>query len=297
MTTPIESFWEDYRVWNSVAGDLKKSIVRSRAWVLIFVSAGAVCETAAVVVPDTEWRQVIAIAGALLLVITPWIQSKKLSKERVQDWTRARAAAERLKSDTYRYVTGVAPYDGDDRDKALFARKEEIVSRVDDLGIEAAGAKPTNEPMPAAPLDVDGYYQERVLDQMNWYKGRALSYAKRFDIWRRVQNTLTLGAAILGVLASYVEGGKSWGMWVAVLTTVGAAIASHVAAARYEAQAIVYYSTRRRLQDLHARREAGIEGFVDDAAFVSACEDALAFENQSWVAEFGKEGAGGGGAQ
>ncbi len=289
MPRPLESFWEDFRVWDSVAGELKTSIVRSRALVLIFVSVAAACETAAVIAEPTELRQALAMTGAVLLVIIPWIQSKKLSKERVQDWARARSAAERLKSDTYRYVTRVAPFDGDEsaRAKALFARKEEIVSRVDDLSIEAARAKPSDYSMPAE-MDVDTYFAERVQDQIDWYKGKALSFAKRFDIWRKVQNTLTLGAAVLGVIASYVEGGQDWGMWVAVLTTVGAAVTSHVAAARYEAQAILYFSTRRRLNEIHSRRDAKIEGFTEDGPFVNACEEALAFENQSWLSEWEK---------
>jgi hypothetical protein len=95
-------------------------------------------------------------------------------------------------------------------------------------------------------------------------------------------------AAVLGAIAATMRL-NSVGVWVAVVTTVGAAITAHIAAARYELLIISYLSTARQLRSLLRRWEG--ESDKSPAAadmLVRECEDVISRENESWMAAWSR---------
>ena len=82
--------------------------------------------------------------------------------------------------------------------------------------------------------------------------------------------------------------------WVAVVTTLGTALAAHVAANRYDFIVMSYTGTALRLEDLVAewRSRPARPGGADVAAwsaFVKLCEQAISIENESWLAKFAED--------
>jgi hypothetical protein len=81
------------------------------------------------------------------------------------------------------------------------------------------------------------------------------------------------------------------GPWIAVVTTAGTAITAHLAASRYDHQAMIYLLTADRLEGL--RDEWIVNPNKHDSAvianFVDNCEHAISTENESWLAEWMRE--------
>jgi hypothetical protein len=92
---------------------------------------------------------------------------------------------------------------------------------------------------------------------------------------------------------------KQPALWVPVVTTVAAAVTTHIGAQRYEILIVSYDATARRLstlrdQWLNAKREAGKP--LDAEAFVLKCEQVISSENQGWMAGWLKSSSGGNGS-
>ena len=78
--------------------------------------------------------------------------------------------------------------------------------------------------------------------------------------------------------------------WVAVVTTVGAAITAHIAAGRHENLIIAYLTTARQLRFLVREwRSGGDRGPQAAARLVRECEDVISRENESWMAVWSRD--------
>jgi hypothetical protein len=104
---------------------------------------------------------------------------------------------------------------------------------------------------------------------------------------------LGLLAVILGAIASAATAtGLPWlagfGIWVAVVTTAGAAVSTHLAAARYEYTAISYTSMANRLGSLRDTWLADPDRYQPDRVgkLVDDCENAISSENEVWLTEW-----------
>ena len=78
--------------------------------------------------------------------------------------------------------------------------------------------------------------------------------------------------------------------WVAVVTTMTAALSSHVAASRWEYQLVEYLRTAGELGRLH-EEWAGADT-IDEAGadqLVDGCEHVLSVQNQGWMARWSAE--------
>src|SRR5262245_39280662 len=88
-------------------------------------------------------------------------------------WTRARAAAEGLKSEACMYLVGAAPYDSADRVARLSARLAELRALTKDTQPDDITADRAIKDMPAAAWTLDDYLRTRLDDQVDWYRKRA----------------------------------------------------------------------------------------------------------------------------
>src|SRR5262249_15239058 len=125
--------------------------------------------------------------------------------------------------------------------------------RIDKLRLDAADLRSACERIePAArslpPVhDLASFFAVRVGGQYDdYYVPRVKMIDKRLTWFRAVGLALGGAGAVLGAAAAVV--GASSAAWIAVLATVGTAVAAHVAATRYEFQRIEFARTAEELR-------------------------------------------------
>ena len=101
-------------------------------------------------------------------------------------------------------------------------------------------------------------------------------------LFRRVE----VGLAAVGVLLGAAAG--TWeldaaAVWVPVVTTIGAAIAAHVAAERYSYLLVEYQRTAEELRRIAERR--GAAAGLTDEQLVQRAEEVISIQNQGWMAK------------
>lgn len=299
----LRKLYQDQKVWSKVADRLKKSIQNWRWTVLILGISGAVLETLATQVPNPQQsnisaRLILSALGAIALSIVPLIWSTKLSKKSTQDWIRARSVSESFKKEIYFYRTGTGSYTIEKKDKELRTRSLKILDSVSDLQKYAAIIPEPSVEVPSLGMDLETYVQQRVKQQIDtYYRPKAEQMGKRLSIFRSIEFILSLLAAGLGAFVAILSSTspikdlppENIGIWVAVITTISGAIATHIASAKYEYQVISFRATSERLETLYLEWADELKNNITPELktdFVMRCENAISVENQSWMAEF-----------
>lgn len=293
----VATYWRRHAQWSTLARRLKTRVGFWRMTSLVLGAAGALLQTAAVTLGAGIAGTVVSVVGAVALVFVPFIARYFLTSEQVRQWLRARAMSEELKSLVFRFRARMAPFAGDDRMIKLEDAGKKAESWVEALVVELASVEDQGG-TPPGPLDAEGYVAHRVREQLDgFYRPSARKSASRALVFRWAGLAIAALTAGLGGVAAALKiapaTGSSIGLgaWVAVLTTIGGAIAAHAAASRYDQQARVYFATARQLEDL--LNEWTARGKPQDAAswsaFVGACEDAISSENRGWMAKLDPE--------
>jgi len=283
MTSPAVSLmWQRQSVWSQAASRLKARITRARVAALVLIILGAALGTAAsqVFSPNEDLGRVFAAcaAGALALAA---IAGQGSSLSLVRDWTRARSVSEAIKSDVYRYLTGIAPYHEADRDEVALRELDELLASTGDLVRHTTAIDPTGKPLPAV-HDLPSYVEVRVAQQLTgYYRPKARQMAGRVRLTRAAVTTLgTVAAVLAAVVAFFPSAGIS--AWIGVLTTVAAAVGAHAGAVRYEYQQIEFTRTADELERLSTGAPT-----ADVHQFVLDCERVISIQNEGWMAKLG----------
>ena len=296
----VASAWRDQAVWSETANRLKADLTRWRLRAAVAGVAGAFLQTLAAGLAglgESWWwlGALIALAGAVILAVVPYVLRTKASKEQTRAWVRARSAAEALKEEIYRYLVGAAPFGPDRKPADLVSRCQAVKDKVRDLGAHAYVEPPRKErPLE---LDADGYTELRVNDQIeSFYRPKGRENAARAGKLHDLEFALGLLAVAMAAAASAaVATGLGWlaylGPWVAVVTTAGGAVTAHLAAARYDHAAMTYYATADRLAGLRDAWLADADRLdpARVAKLVDDCENAISTENEAWLAEWTRE--------
>lgn len=293
----VATHWRRHEQWSTLANRLKAQIGFWRTTSLVLGAAGALLQTAAVALGTGIAGTSVSVIGAVALLFVPFIAKYFLTPEQVRQWLRARSMSEGLKSLVFRYQARAAPFAGGDRLIQLKnAGNKAESSWVEAFAVELAGVEDRGGTPPPV-LDPDAYVQRRVRDQIDrYYRPSARTSASRARTLRRAELAMAALAALLGGVTAALKisaAGVSSGLgpWVAVLTTIGGAIAAHAAASRYDQQARVYFATARQLEDLLDEWKA--DGKPHDperwSRFVTACEEAISAENRGWMAKLDPE--------
>jgi hypothetical protein len=298
----VKSAWHDQALWSEVGNQLKSQLTKWRLRATVAGVLGATLETLAAFLPDMgpklSWiPSVLALSGAAVLAVVPYVIKTKVSKERVNEWVRARSASEAIKETIFRYLVGVVPFSSDRSPKALLKSVQAIKDKVQDLALYAAISKPKLKERPLE-LDVYGYIEKRVDDQIGYYKPNAKKNAEAADKLHNAEFWLGLAAVIMGACGSKAgDGSFSWlanlGPWVAVVTTASAALTAHIAASRFDHLAMTYFATAERLKGYRNEWYAD-ENKLDPnriAEFVDDCEHAISTENEAWLVGWTREKA------
>jgi hypothetical protein len=280
--------------WSQSADKLKSTIDTAR-WAVFGLSilgalaAALASQMTPPVDVTTSPRTWVAVFGVACLAAATFFSSRLLGAEHVTGWVRARAIAERLKREAFKFAAGAAPYDDPDRDKAatlLHAERQKIESDGEDLLPKLIAATHPGS-APRQPITQAEYIDRRVNHQISWYRPKADHYRNTANMLRRVEFFLALAATLITAIASVT--GKSAPLWgvqfdfaalTAVLTTIAGAVLAHIEASRFDFLAVTYLATARRLEDRRDGPQASWSDFVND------CENILASENASWIAKW-----------
>jgi hypothetical protein len=276
---------------------MKSSLDSWRSWTLILATAGASFSTLGEQLKKVanpkhdQWHSLIhaiaiaaSLGGAAAIALASYFAREALSGERVENWTKARSAAEASKSALYLYRAAADPYNGEDRDKKLLERREVIETGLE--GIELASSRA--EMPDLSPLAVSDYITKRVDPQIKYYRDTAAGYQMRVARLRLIVFWLGVVGVLLGVGAA----AGRLGSWVAVVGTVTAAVSSHIQSQRYQGLIVLYRATERRLRFLKEEWEASGKLEADKPArnsFIQSCEDAMALENGAWLAQWSQQ--------
>ena len=284
----IEQAWNEYRGWARRARMLQTS---ARRWGhLSFACAGlaAVLGTAAAQVEGgSTLGKVLAFAAAVVAAVTPVIGREILSVDSETRWTRARATAEAIKSECFRFAAQLGEY-------AESAAKTTFVARRDVLAApaERAGLTPLADPIPKegdarcppVPLTAAWYMEHRVDEQIQYYaKGQAENEQAATRL-RTISFTSAIVAAIFGVAASSF-GQERFAPWIGVMTTIMVAVMAYGLLDRRQYLAVSYGAMATRLSRI---KEAFSEATVDLASLVTTTEDLLQGEHGAWSEQMTK---------
>jgi hypothetical protein len=275
--------WAQQRIWSQSANQLKQRLDRARRTVLLLAIATAVLAVAANQIGGLSMPtgRTLSASAAITAGVATLLQ-RRAGTEQIRAWTRARSAAEGLKTEIYSYLAGGTAYGGADRDQRLGIETHNIVGAVSDLERQTLKVKPDSTPIPAV-RDTDTYIAVRIDDQIhNYYRKKAAIYETRVVRLRGVGDVLGVIALVLAALAAAFRM-DSLAAWVPVVTTIGTSLTAHIAAARYDHMVIEFLRTAQRLEYL---RDQYINTPHNDAKFIDACEDAISIENQGWMARW-----------
>lgn len=217
-----------------------------------------------------------------------------LSEQPDRLWYHGRAAAESVKTVTWRYVSGGHPFpsslNGPEADVAMLARVGEITADVSGLDVVPIGTAdrqitPSMRQMRAMNLENRKrlYEDGRIEEQRRWYAVKAAENARRARQW----SVLLLVVECAGVVAAALKAFQVVDVDVlGALGAVGAAMVAWTQAKQHRQLSRAYSVAAQELATIkslfrHDMDETGWARFVADA------EDAISREHTSWRASRG----------
>jgi hypothetical protein len=278
----IEEAWNEYRGWARRARILQAS---ARRWSSIsFACAGlaAILGTAANQVMGTPvLGRTLAFAAAVVAGVTPVIGRAILSADSEARWIRARATAEAIKSECFRFAAQLGDYGAATAKNVFVARRDALAAPAERVGLTPLGDPPPKEGdarCPPVPLTAPWYIEHRLNEQMRYYsKGQAENEQAAARL-QAISFASAITAAILGVAGSNF--GPEWfAPWIGVMTTITVAVTAYGLLDRRQYLAATYGAMATRLSRI---KEMFSEATVDLATLVTTTEDLLQTEHAAW---------------
>jgi hypothetical protein len=287
-----EEAWQEHRIWSRAADKAKSEYHGWRLVVLVLAISGAASETLASQLTATGFdlaQRILAFAGAAMIGLIPLVAAWRLKPAQLRAWVRARSASEGLKSRVYEHLTGLDEFSA----PTLSGSLGRIQTAMEDLAPVRATAEADDKLFPAVD-SVPTYLEARVREQIErYYEPKSAEHARAASRLKIAQFILSAVAVVLGAAAGLTDA-ETVSAWVAVVTTAGTAVGSHLAAARHELLTVTYLATSNRLKGL-VRDFSAIDAptRADELRLVNDCESAISVENQAWMAEWLGRGQGG----
>ncbi|MBR1279009.1 DUF4231 domain-containing protein [Bradyrhizobium sp. AUGA SZCCT0283] len=279
----IEEAWTEYRGWAKRARILQSS---ARRWARIsFVCSGLAAilgTTAAQVTGGSVLGRALAFLAAIVAAVTPVVGREILSADSEGRRIRARATAEAIKSECFRFAAQIGAYAGSAAKTAFMARRDALAEPA-----ERAGLMPLVDPSPEqgdarcppVPLTAEWYRKNRLDEQMRYYANSQLENEQAATQLRTISFASAIVAAILGVAGSSF--GQEWfAPWIGVMTTITVAVMAYGLLDRRQYLAASYGAMAMRLSRI---KETFSEANVDLASLVTTTEDLLQSEHAAWL--------------
>lgn len=262
-----------------------------------------------------ELHSILATFSAVFVALATFAGTKVLNNHLEKSQIKASTAAEALKAQAYLYAMQAPPYAHKDAEKILFKRVQLILKDVADVTPElsvVANKKKTGlgrfisifyagrkvlENEEQSPqrfeenVSFERYVEERINGQIHEF------YRKNAAKFQRIvnnANAATLIFGFLGVVIGTVGATSSPGfaMWIGLLSTASASIASFIHAGKYEQLLNNYIATANKLELLSAKFLSMKDPDENMRhKFIIETETIFATQTNSWLSEFiGTEG-------
>ena len=294
----IEQAWNEYRGWAKRARSLQTKTDRWNFWAMVALVATGVLGAASGYfganppdwLPDwlanKEFARALACAAAVASALSLYVGRQALAVGAESGWLRARATAEAIKSECFRFAAGVGDYapdkasDGDaatafiERRKALAARAAGDSLTPEDDSVGAAG----DDRRPSRPMTDKWYLTNRIDGQIEFYrKGQERNETayQRLQLW-----SFAAGAVVAVVSAIAAVYGARFAVWIGALTTVGAAVSAYGLAERQKYLAASYAAMKANLERL---KERYLVGGATLQSLVATAEDLMESEHAAWI--------------
>lgn len=256
-----------------------------------------------------ELQSILATFSAIAIALATYAGSKVLNNDLEKTQLKARATAEALKVQAFLYSMKAPPYSGKNAEKVLFKRIEiilkEVASITPELSTVTASKKSRFAKIIAylylgnktpnvedrwiqrfkEDITFDEYVEERVNGQIHgYYRVKAAQFQRTINN----ANAATLIFGFLGIAIGTIGATTNPGisMWIGLLSTGTASIASYIHAGKYEYLLMSYVSTASQLELLSARFQSMTNPSEQmRQRFVSETETIFAAEHNSWISE------------
>jgi hypothetical protein len=277
----LRQAWNTYRGWAKLAKDMQTAAQRWNLAALYFVSAAAVFGAVASVAPEL-WSAWAAIAATLASALAAFLGRQIVGAGNEAGWIQARAVAEGIKSECYRYAARSGPYAVADADaaKVLAARTEEIAKQATDKGLVRADdpvPDKGDKREPPVSLTTDWYKKGRIQDQIDYYRGARERNQRAADALWWIAFAAGLAAVVFGALGAYAQ---RLAPWIGAMTTIAASIAAYGLIDRRKYLIGSYAAMQSSLERILGLDEVAPLNIVD---LVITTEDLLEGEHRAWL--------------
>jgi len=284
----VEWAWRRQSVWSQTADMLQAAL--HRFWQLrlgLTVAAAALALTGSQLKALSFGASVVLGGAAAVAMAAVGLIVGRQRSDRVRQWTRSRSVSEAVKTELFLFLTRSSDYQGSDPEARLEAEVQRMEQEAGDILRYAEGVQPKDRPLPAV-TDLSSYLEVRVRQSQleGYYEPKARLLRQRLQTLKAVEVILALVAAALAATAAIWP---SVAAWAAVVTTAGGALATYIAAERYEFLWIEYSRTASELRRLLDRRTAADGRPLSDSELIAECEQVISVQNQGWMAKWGEE--------
>jgi SMODS and SLOG-associating 2TM effector domain 3/SMODS and SLOG-associating 2TM effector domain 1 len=239
-----------------------------------------------------DWAGAVAASSFTLALVA---EAFLLKSKPERTWYQARAAAESVKTLSWRFAVGGEPFKvgevgGPDVSDLFLARLRSIFDVIKDLEL---GPPTSSEPQITQPMkEVRGlplvarktiYETGRVANQQDWYRGRARKNRQLAHWWTMSMLTAETAGIICGIFKAIGTIERDWLSFSGVIV---AAIVAWLQAKQYQTLATAYTVTALELASV--RSKIADQNTEDEwSTFVSDAEEAFSREHTLWKASRG----------
>jgi hypothetical protein len=278
----LRQAWNTYRGWAKLAKDMQAATQRWSLAALYFVSAAAVFGAIASVAPPKLWSAWAAAGATLASALGAFLGRQIVGAGNEAGGIQARAVAEGIKSECYRYAARSGPYAVGDADaaKVLAARTEEIVKQATEKGLVRADdpvPDTGDKREPPVPLTAGWYKNGRIQDQIDYYRLARERNQRAADALWWVAFAAGLAAVVFGALGAWAQ---RFAPGIGAMTTIAASIAAYGLIDRRKYLIASYAAMQSSLERILGLDEAAPLSIVD---LVTTTEDLLEGEHKAWL--------------
>lgn len=305
--------------WDRTAINKKRVITVWRKRVMLAMLIGAAFGLASKEVQDISGvsftvktfvfglDEVFAVISAVAIALSTFAGAKILSSDLEKSQLKARAACEALKVQGYLYAMQAPPYSGKNAESLLFKRIEIILKEVSSVAPELSvhkkrsalgefltilymgkgdeNSNPDQKLKFKEDMTFHEYVEERVNGQVDeYYRKKAAEFQRIISRANAAMLLFGFAGVVIGTIGATYSTGLS--MWIGLLSTASASVASYIHANKYEFLLMSYVSTAGQLELLSARyRSMVTPSEKAQRRFVAETETIFANEHNAWISE------------
>ena len=294
----LEELWSNFKIWDETAVRKANILRKWRVLVMAFIIGGAFFGVLSSTFSNIDGAslqllaQIAAFISTILIALASYAGSEILTDDLQKHQIKARRAAETFKSEVYKYLFKVPPYDNNPDNTALEIAEKFRTTITSDITYEHIEPEQEKEDIPDPEITIEQYIYERLEDQIyNYFAKKIKTLQKNY---RRGKN-FTLGFGIAGVILGGLSStgfnfASQTSSWIAFVTSASAAIASFMASTGYHEQINLFQATASKLKMLRGRgKQIDKNDKNAQSRFVEEVEEELSRENLAWVKELSKK--------